>query len=130
MPVVEARKLFRVLLLPQLCRAGCKPGVVTVMGADDLDLIHSHIPVALSQNTTAEENYGHQAGERHHEGLYGRTDRRHGGSSLSLVCRGFSIQATSPHAGRDTGARRGSRGAEAKRSALPPLAVGAEERRK
>ena len=72
MPVVEALKCFWILLLPLLGRAGRKSGMVTVMRADNLDLIHPHIAIALSQGTTAERGHGNRAEERHHEAFHGR----------------------------------------------------------
>jgi hypothetical protein len=90
MPVVEARKYFWVLLLPQLRRAGRKPGMVTVVRANDLDLIDPHAAIALSQSAVAEGshcNQGNRVGERHHEEVRGRAEREHVGSSLSLISR-------------------------------------------
>src|SRR5882724_1903559 len=127
MPVVKAGKDLGVLLLPQLRRAGRKPGMVTVVGANDLDLIDAHAAIALSQSAAAEGRHGNQGNrvrERHHEAFRGRAEREHVGSSLSLVSR----SQTSPHAARDTGARSSLARQEARRSALLPLAAGAEGR--
>jgi hypothetical protein len=88
MSVVEARKYFWVILLPQLRRAGRKPGMVTVVRANDLDLIDPHAAIALSQSAAAEGshcNQGNRVRERDHEEVRGRAEREHVGSSLSLI---------------------------------------------
>src|SRR5229473_2880401 len=68
MPVVKAGKDLGVLLLPQLRRAGREPGMVTVVGANDLDLIDAHAAIALSKSGAAEGRHEkHRSGVRHTE---------------------------------------------------------------